>query len=83
MWSRAASSWRRQSHFTECSTSPVKHSEWTRTGTGASPATSPRTIATWVTAGSWGSAKATQVKVPWRVGRGVVASRSGMRDMTA
>src|SRR5947209_10032274 len=42
---RALSSWRPQSHRREWKTSPVRHSEWTRTSTGESPDTGPITSA--------------------------------------
>ena len=45
MIERAFSSCDPQSHRREWKTSPVRHSECTRTSTGASPATSPMTSA--------------------------------------
>ena len=44
--SSEASSWSRQSQRSEPSTSPVRHSECTRTGTSSAPITSPCTSAT-------------------------------------
>src|SRR5215216_222314 len=43
----ASSSCSPQSQRSEWKTSPVRHSEWTRTSTSSAPATSPFTSATW------------------------------------
>ena len=63
----ACSSCSPQSQRSEWKTSPVRHSEWTRTSTFSAPSTSPLTSATCVLPVSF-SRNATAVNSPYSVG---------------
>ena len=63
----ACSSCSPQSQRSEWKTSPVRHSEWTRTSTFSAPSTSPLTSATWCLPVSF-SRNATAVNSPYAVG---------------
>ena len=71
----ASSSCSPQSQRSEWKTSPVRHSEWTRTSTSGWPSTFPWTSATWCFPVRV-SRKATAVKSPYSVGRRTVVTRS-------
>src|SRR6266545_1355502 len=71
----ACSSCSPQSQRREWKTSPVRHSEWTRTSTFGWPSTSPLTSATWVLPVSF-SRKATAVNSPKAVGSRTEVVRS-------
>ena len=71
----ACSSCSPQSQRSEWKTSPVRHSEWTRTSTFSAPSTSPLTSATCVLPVSF-SRNAIAVNSPYSVGRRTAAPRS-------
>src|SRR3954468_18083147 len=64
-----------QSQRSEWKTSPVRHSEWTRTSTSSLPATSPLTIATWCFS-STSERKPIARNSPYSVGSAVSTTRS-------
>src|SRR3954467_6031598 len=71
IWRRAVSSCWPQSQRIEWNTSPVRHSECTRTRTSSRPATSPLTMATWCFP-SVRERYPTALKPPYAVGEGAV-----------
>ena len=77
---RAACNWSPQSQRSEPKTSPVMHSECTRTRTSFLPSTSPFTSAMWCLP-STSDVYPTAVKSPNSVGSGTAAPRSTRRSV--